>query len=139
LNESEIANLTRLKHVVLVGYIDVDDGNQAVEVVQAQIDRYANLRNTASNLTLDGVYFDQTPSEGSNTDVEYLKQITSYAKNSHNLGANFVSNSPLPSNPRWFIIRGRSPPAATSSAKISPSFLMVRTLHTPGMRRFKLH
>jgi Spherulation-specific family 4 len=95
----EISNLTRLKNVLLVGYIDVNYGSQSVEDVQAQIDQYANLGNTASNLTLDGVYFDQTPSGGSDAESEYLTKITSYAKNSHNFGANFVSHPPLPI---WF-------------------------------------
>jgi hypothetical protein len=95
MNVFEISNLTRLKNVLLVGYIDVNYGSQSVEDIQSQIDQYANLGKTASNLTLDGIYFDQTPSGGSDTDAECLMKITSYVKSSNNLSGNFVSHHPL--------------------------------------------
>jgi len=82
---------------MIVGHVDVSYGNASIQGVTNQVDQFASWGATASNLTLDGIFFDQTPAGASNAEVEYLSQITQHAKNRQNLGKNFVSHFRLPS------------------------------------------
>jgi len=82
---------------MLVGYIDALSGNASIQDVTNQVDQYAKWGATAANLTLDGIFFDHTPAGASNAEVDYLMQITQHAKNTQNLGKNFVSHFHLPS------------------------------------------
>jgi len=81
---------------MLVGYIDSLSGNASIQDVTNQVGQYARWGATASNLTLDGIFFDHTPSGASDEEVEYLTQITQRAKNTQNLGKNFVSHFQVP-------------------------------------------
>jgi hypothetical protein len=70
-----------LSNIKTVGYIDTARRSRANTVVITEIETYAGW-SQKSGLTVDGIFFDQTPTRGSNDTEYYTRNISGTVKHS---------------------------------------------------------
>ncbi|KAH7398537.1 Spherulation-specific family 4-domain-containing protein [Pyrenochaeta sp. MPI-SDFR-AT-0127] len=92
---SVVKALNVYPNVQTLGYISTEGGNRDNETVRYEIARYAGWSNVSDTLSLDGIYFDQTPFKDEENARVYLKNISATVRHSEGFrGAPMVVHNP---------------------------------------------
>lgn len=87
---SVVKALNKYSNVQTLGYIDTARGAVDNATVRKEIETYAGWSNVSSDLTLAGIFFDQTPYKMDNESVayRYLTNISAIVRHSDGFGGN---------------------------------------------------
>ncbi|KAF2009891.1 hypothetical protein BU24DRAFT_357522 [Aaosphaeria arxii CBS 175.79] len=93
---SEIPKLRTFENIRTLGYVATNYTTKDLSQVLSEIDTYANWPKTANNtkLKVDGIFFDETPSEFVREKYEYLKVASQKVKNGTAFRDRFVVHNP---------------------------------------------
>ncbi|KAH8694064.1 Spherulation-specific family 4 [Talaromyces proteolyticus] len=93
----EIPRLSSYSNVRLIGYVATTYGTRNISLVNKDIETYTSwptLSNNA-NLSVSGIFFDETPQLFNASHQEYYEELTALVKQSKGLGPdNFVVHNP---------------------------------------------
>jgi hypothetical protein len=90
----EIPKLSAYQNVRLLGYVATTYGTKNISLVRKDIETYASWPALGNNLNLSvsGIFFDETPQEFNTSHQAYYEELTELVKQSKGLGpSNFVS------------------------------------------------
>jgi len=75
--QKELPNLTSRSNVITVGYVNTNLASRNILDVAHDINSYGLLK---GNLSIDGIFLDQTPTTFTNDSLSYLNQIDNFVK-----------------------------------------------------------
>jgi len=101
-----LSSLNSFSNVQTLGYIHTTWAARDIEEVKREIDAYAGLSSYVdSDISMDGIFFDETPSRSSNETSEYLQNITTYAREAFSPSkAHIAFNPGVPVNESFYEI-----------------------------------
>jgi Spherulation-specific family 4 len=79
--------LNSYSNVALLGYVPIHYATRAIGDVQADIAKYASWGSSNSSLAMQGIFLDETPNTGSDSNVAYLTSVRQTVKSAASLGA----------------------------------------------------
>jgi Spherulation-specific family 4 len=86
---TELQKVNNRSNVITVGYVSTEYGTRNISDVFDDVDTYALY--SRSNVTMDGIFFDQTPFVYGNESAAFMDQINNYVKQHGGFGGdNFV-------------------------------------------------
>lgn len=75
-----------------IGYVHTTYATQDISVVETNVSTYAGWKDyTASNIAVDGIFFDEAPYADNSTYTEYMSSVASYARG---LGLDYIVFNP---------------------------------------------
>ena len=75
-----------------IGYVHTSYATQTIKAIEANVSTYAGwAKYTASNIAVDGIFFDEAPSADNSTYEDYMSSVASYARG---LGLNYIVFNP---------------------------------------------
>lgn len=101
----EVPRLSAYQNVRLLGYVATTYGTKNISLVRKDIETYASWPTLGNNLNLSvsGIFFDETPQEFNTSYQAYYQNLTALVKQSKGLGpSNFVSFHPVLNRPAPF-------------------------------------
>lgn len=84
----EIPRIASYDNVRLLGYVPITYTNRDIALVRRDVETYAGWPVNGSNpdLTVQGIFFDETPQEYDDRALGYLQELTDLVKRSSGLG-----------------------------------------------------
>jgi hypothetical protein len=78
--------------VQTIGYVHTTYATQNINTVETNVSTYAGWADyTASNIAVDGIFFDEAPNADDSTYTDYMSSVASYARG---LGLNYIIFNP---------------------------------------------
>lgn len=75
-----------------IGYVHTTYATQTINAVEKNVSTYAGWAGyTASNIAVDGIFFDEAPNADNATYTDYMSSVASYARG---LGLNYIIFNP---------------------------------------------
>lgn len=75
-----------------IGYVHTSYTKQDISTVETNVSTYAGWKDyTASNIAVDGIFFDEAPNADDSTYTEYMSNVASYARG---LGLDYIVFNP---------------------------------------------
>ncbi|KAF2758819.1 hypothetical protein EJ05DRAFT_510697 [Pseudovirgaria hyperparasitica] len=90
----EIPKLNEFDNVRTLGYVATDYGSKALDLTLAEIAMYAAWAEKSANMTMDGVFFDETPTHYDANADAYMQAVSTAVQESDGFGESFVVHNP---------------------------------------------
>ena len=93
--QAEIPNLSKYRNIRTLGYVATNYTNKALDDVLAEIQTYAEWQKHANNtkFKVDGIFFDETPTQYSDASFAYLQKAAASVKNTTTFRDRFIGMS----------------------------------------------
>ncbi|KAF2270333.1 hypothetical protein CC78DRAFT_595915 [Lojkania enalia] len=93
---NEVPKLHNYRNIRTLGYVATNYANKELSSVLAEIDTYANWPRLTNNtkFRVEGIFFDETPSEYVSYKYEYLDRASKYVRNGTRFRDRFVVHNP---------------------------------------------
>ena len=76
-----LAKFKSYSNVQTIGYVHTSYATQNINTVEKNVSTYAGWAGyTASNISVDGIFFDEAPYEDNSTYTDYMSDVASYAR-----------------------------------------------------------
>lgn len=86
----EIPRLNEIDNVRTLGYVATDYGNKGLDAALAEINLYAGWAEQDAGMTLDGIFFDETPTHYDPVVDVYMQTVSQAVHQQENLNEGFV-------------------------------------------------
>ncbi|KAF2201230.1 hypothetical protein GQ43DRAFT_463341 [Delitschia confertaspora ATCC 74209] len=94
--QSEIPKLKTYRNIRTLGYVATNYTNKAIEEVLEEVQTYAEWGKHSNNtkLRVDGIFFDETPTDYSDKKYRYLQRAAGVVRNATSFRDQFVVHNP---------------------------------------------
>jgi len=79
---SGVAQLNAFNNVKMIGYVDTQYMGNSIDTVNANVDKYASWTDYATNITLDGIFFDDMTDSTEQSAFDYMSSVSDHAHSS---------------------------------------------------------
>jgi len=100
-----ISEINSQPNVIVVGYVHVTYANRDLTEVIGDVNKYRNWASyTASNISVQGIFFDESPAANNPTQIDFMKNVTTTARSLFPSGMVITNQGVVPVNSTYFDI-----------------------------------